>query len=948
MKCPHCNAVNADDALYCADCSKVIGSLDEAETLAAPAVGEEGAERKRRLSREAIGVATPTPASSTETVTPSSPLGSGASLAPGSDFGPRYRIDSLLGRGGMGQVYKAYDRELDRAVALKLIRPELTFDPESIRRFKQELLLASRISHKNVLRIHDLGDVNGMKFISMAYIEGEDLFRLLKKRGRFSIDESVSIARQLAAALEAAHAEGVIHRDLKPQNVLIDGEGQAYVSDFGLAKSLEASSGVMTQAGEILGTPRYMAPEQMEGKPADHRSDLYALGLILFEMTTGDIPFSGESMTQMMAHRITQRVKDPKLLNPDVPEYLSNIILRCLERDPAKRYSSAREIGRDLDAGHATRPAHTRSVQLTLPVFESRRSKLAAGAASLVLLAVIVGLVAYTHSRSRPVPASSGGVAGVPSLNQGKFLALLPFRVLGDQATLGYVAEGLNEALNAKLFNLKGVHIASSDAVERATKNGPIATVAKDLGVNLAVQGTLQGNNGKIAVVMNLEDLSSGRLLWAEEFTGVPGDLLTLEDQISAKLIAALELHPNGQELAREAEHPTDNIAAYDLYLKGQEALRGLPNVATIQKALGFYKGALKQDPGFALAYAGVADASLRMYNESKDRLWVDEAIGAAKQAQQLDSNLPQVYMALGNVYSATGRNVEAVEMLEQSLKLAPQSDEGYRLLGRAYQASGNPEKAIAAFRKAFQIDPYYWVNADELGKAYYAAGHYNRALDEFQKVVQIEPNDAAGHENIGNIYMQEGRYSEAIPALEKALQLNPSFQHYSNLGSAYFYAKRYQDAAKTLEKAVALSPGQEAVVGNLAEAYLFDGQNQKAQKTFNQAIALAYKQLQVNPRDADTMADLALYYASLGESVPALQFIRNARSIDPLNPLYAYNEAVVQNLLGKPEQAITSLREAFEKGFPPLQAANDPQLASLQSQSGFKQLVSQFNRKAH
>ncbi|MGH9327013.1 MAG: protein kinase domain-containing protein [Terriglobia bacterium] len=922
-----------------------MGTLDEAETLAVSIIRAAGTEPERRLSWEAIGVATPAPTPPRENAILSSAAGFGSSLAPGSGFGPRYRIDSVLGCGGMGQVYKAYDRELDRTVALKLIRPELTLDPESIRRFKQELLLASRISHKNILRIHDLGDVNGIKFISMAYIEGQDLFCLLKKQGRCSVDETLGIARQLVAALDAAHSEGVIHRDLKPQNVLIDPNGHAYISDFGLAKSLETSAGTMTRAGEILGTPRYMAPEQMEGKSADHRSDLYALGLILYEMTTGDVPFSGESIAQMMAHRITQPVKAPKLANPEVPEYLSNLILRCLEANPARRYSSAREIARNLEAGRASRPTHTRSFQITLPALESRRSKLAAIAAVLVLTVLIVGLLAYTHARPRLV-ATPGGVPGVPSLGRGKFLALLPFHVLGDRASLGYLAEGLTEALGAKLFGLKGVHVTAPDAVERAARNGSIAQVAKNLGVNLVVEGTVQGSSRKIAVIINLQDLSHGRLLWAGEFTGVPGDLLTLEDQISAKLISALELHPAGQELAREIEHPTENTAAYNLYLKGREALRGLPGRTAIQQALGFYKGALNQDPGFALAYAGLADANLRMYNERKDRLWVDEAIHAARQAQELGSNLPQVYMAVGNVYSATGRNAEAVEMLQQALKLAPDSDEGYRLLGRAYQASGSPGKAIAAFKKAFRIDPYYWVNADELGKAYYAAGEYRRALKEFQQVIRIEPNDAAGHENIGNVYMQEGKYNQAIPALERALKLNPSFQHYSNLGSAYFYARRYTDAARSLEKAVALSPSQEAVVGNLAEAYFFEGQKGIAQNTFNQAVALAYKQLQVNPRDGDTMADLAIYSASLGDSVAALQFIRNARSIDPLNPLYAYNEAVVQSLLGKPAQAIASLRQAFEKGFPPLQAASDPELASLQSQPGFKKLVSQFARR--
>jgi eukaryotic-like serine/threonine-protein kinase len=221
-------------------------------------------------------------------------------LQPGAQLGTRYRLESVLGEGGMGKVFKAHDNDLDRTVALKLVRPDLVSDEQAMQRFKQELLLASRISHKNILRIHDLGDVSGVKFISMTYVEGEDLHERLARVGRLPVEQAVRIARQLCGALEAAHAEGVVHRDLKPRNVLIDQADNIYVSDFGLAKSLASDASSMTRAGEVLGTPRYMSPEQVESKPADNRSDIYALGVILFEMVTGEVPFGGESSVQVM------------------------------------------------------------------------------------------------------------------------------------------------------------------------------------------------------------------------------------------------------------------------------------------------------------------------------------------------------------------------------------------------------------------------------------------------------------------------------------------------------------------------------------------------------------------------------------------------------------------------------------------------------------------------
>src|SRR5229473_8069664 len=355
MICPKCHAEAPGNATSCPSCGAGLPvARDDAETI--------------------VGVVTPSPGMTTapqgsmysQASRFARPSVAGASLRlePGDDFGPRYRIESLIGEGGMGKVYKAYDKELDRIVALKLVRSELASDPASMQRFKQELLLASKISHKNILRIHDLGDVEGMKFISMTYVEGEDLGDVITREGRLLLERAVAIFKRLCGALEAAHAEGVVHRDLKPRNILIDRLDNVYISDFGLAKSLEESANAMTRTGEILGTPRYMSPEQAQAFPTDHQSDLYSLGLIFYEMVTGDVPFRGGSMLQVMNQRVMQAPQNPKVVVPDLPDYIAAIIMRCLEKDQTRRYQSASEILQDLDAGRA---APTPASSLVIP-----------------------------------------------------------------------------------------------------------------------------------------------------------------------------------------------------------------------------------------------------------------------------------------------------------------------------------------------------------------------------------------------------------------------------------------------------------------------------------------------------------------------------------------------------------------------------------------------------
>ncbi len=875
-------------------------------------------------------------------------------LRQGVVFGGRYEIQGVLGQGGMGAVYKARDRELDRLIALKVIRPELATDPAILQRFKQELILSRNITHKNVVRIYDLGEADGIRFISMEYVDGEDLRTILRREGKFSPKEAITVVEQVCRALDSAHTEGVIHRDLKPQNIMRDKHGRIVVMDFGLARSLGDSG--MTQTGAIVGTLEYMSPEQALGSTLDQRSDIFSVGLIFYELLTGKAPYEADTAIASLMKRTREEAPSASDVEASVPRSLSAIVSRCLERESANRYHSAVELLQQLTTWEANPDisAETLSKMIAHPVVRRLRFNLDlpgkswmwfSGAVLVIVLATFAGRTLL----NRPGTSSGERAQGIPSLKQGKYVAILPLKQVGDQKTLGYVADGIQEALAAKLFQLKEVHLASSDAVDKAVaKNLPLSKLARELGVNLVLQGMVQGNSDKLRVTLSLDDAATGKRLWSQEFQGAPGDVLALEDQIYGIVATALELKPTNEEQARVGAHPTENVKAYDLYLQGRNVLRNSHGVDGIRPAVALFEQAIDKDPNFALAYTGLADSSLRMYGANKESIWAQKATLAAQQAERLSNNLPEVHLSLGSVYSMTGKNTLAVAELKRALELAPNSDEAYRNLGDAYKASGESDEAIAAYQKAVAANSYNWLNHIALGKAYFELGDNAKALLEFQKVTELATDNPLGYGDIGSVYLREGKWSEAIPHFQKALSIAPDSPTYSNLGTAYFFLKNYDQATKMYEKAVEVTPNDEQLLGNLGDSYRWSGHSDQATAAYGKAISLAFQELQVNPRSASIMGDLGLLYAKKGDAANALQYTNQARAIKSDDLQLMYSEVQVKTLIGKPEEALKSLRQALQKGYAAQEAWNDPELQKLQALPQFSQLVNQFTKKNH
>ncbi len=842
----------------------------------------------------------------------------GLYLQDGSDFGARFRIVRCLGEGAMGTVYQAHDRELDRTVALKVLPPDRTADASALLRFKRELLMARAVSHVNILRIHDLGDVDGIKFISMDCVDGEDLHALLRREAPLAVPRAVAFARQLCAALQAAHDAGVLHRDLKPRNVLVGAGDHLYVGDFGLAKSLTATDPGLTDSGATPGTPRYMSPEQVGGRPLDSRSDVYALGLILYEMLTGTVPFAGGAPLDEMLQRVKSAPRDPGTLTPGLPAHLRRIVLRCLERDPDARYQTASEVLADLEGQRAPR-RHRRWGRMLARV--AVVAAVAGGLALTLAQPKVRGALVRTWRAWWPAPPA-----------ERQRVAVLPFRVLGDDPALARLGPGLAESLSSKLSSLGALNVASATAVERAARKPTMDQAARDLGASRIVTGTVQQGGGRIRVVTELEDVASHRRLWSRESEFLPADLLTAEDQIYAGLLGALGLAPTTEERARAAATGSENVEAYELYLAGRNLMRGDQDTKNVLAAIASYEEALARDSRFALAYAGLATAQLRMYRATKDAAWAGKAVAAAEQARSIAEDLLEVRLALANVYQATGKNAEAIAELTRATALFPSSDEAFRRLGRAYLTANRKTEAIATLQKAVAVNPYHWVNYAQLGFGHYTLGQYGQAADAYRKEIALEPDNAVAYNDLGAASLCLGHFPDAVAAFEKAIALQPNANTYTNLGLASAYAGKYPEAVPMFEKAALLEPQAPLYAGNLGDGYRWTGAADKAREMYERAIALGFGQLDVNPRDAQAKTLLALNHAKIGDHVRARRFLNDALQLGPADVTITYTEAIVDGLAGRIPEGLAALAKAMAAGLALPLVEADPNLAPLRA----------------
>jgi non-specific serine/threonine protein kinase len=698
-----------------------------------------------------------------------------------------YRVAQRLGTGGMGEVYLADDTRLGRRVALKFLPPSLKADPESRARLLNEARAASALRSPNIAVTYDIGEDQGSDFIVMEYVEGE-LLSARVANGPLPVREVVEVGMQVADALDEAHSRGIVHRDIKSANLIRTGRGLVKVLDFGLAKFVgtnqvldtAAATQAMTLAGVVVGTVSYMSPEQALGRPVDHRADLFSLGVVLFELATGQVPFTGATFTEIIDRILHEIAPPPSRFNAEVTPALDAVVARALEKAPAMRYQTARALYDDL---HAVADTLENSVRGTT----SRVVALGRGAAATNAIAVMTFV-----------------------------------NITGDPAD-DWIGSGIAETVSADLKSVHGLTVISRARVFDALRNltsGPrmddsmAMDIGRRLGATWVVLGGFQRMSETVRITANFMEVASGNLRGTVKVDGRIEDIFALQDKIVYELTQDLNLALRGTEVADIERRETESVEAYEAYARGMLNLR-LATRDSMERAIAAFEEATRLDPEYALAWAALGGAyDLKgTFLSIKDLLL--KAVDLERRALALDPDLSEGHVWLGGALLTLGRVDEAVAALHDAIRLDPENGQAHQGLARAYWVGkGDFDAAIPEFERAIALNPEAGYSYLQLGLLLSWRGEYDRALDVLRRAVELQEQSISGSAGLqivgaqgrlGYVHYLRGDYTQAIAEYEKGLRFIASSDHALRdrttielnvkLGAAYHRAGRSQDA---------------------------------------------------------------------------------------------------------------------------------------------------------
>ncbi len=627
---------------------------------------------------------------------------------------------------------------------------------------------------------------------------------------------------------------------------------------------------------------------------------------MLYEVIMGNLPFSGDNPFEIAASIIKDRAEKIDKLPEGYPAWIDEVVMRCLERNRERRYSSFADVKDAL----LTRTDHAveRTVSLTLPTENMPESSTA------------------TRLKRSSAPT----------------ILVLPLEAVGSSDDSSYIGVGLAHAIITDLAKIGGLSVLSKAAgagrIDQLQQTGA-HNLARQLGATILLEGEVMRSGQLLGIMARLTDAETGRVIWGAQYRGDVSDLFSIQDAVCESVAAALKVSISNEVRDQIARPATTNMDAFELYSKGRAFLERRDVKENIDSAIQVFEEALRLDPDFALAQAGLGEAYWRKYLATRDAVWVERAIAAGDRALVLDPYQAQVHVSLGIVYHGTGKIEGAIEEFKRAIELQPVSDDPYRWLGRCYMQKGEMEQAIGYFKKAIDVQPGYWDNYNALGICYYVFGRYRDAAEQFRRVITIQPDNYQGYDKLGSMYSVMGLYEDALPMHERAIEIYPNPESYSNIGTAFFYLGRFEEAVKAYRSAIELSPQDDILYRNLGDAYLRVGKQGEAEQQYERAGKLLQSRLAINPDDAPSLGDLAVCHAKLGRKQEAIDTIERAVSFEPRSIDLMYLRAVVYALTGETREAAESLSRALAHGYSRSEASRDPDLEMLRESPEYKPL---------
>jgi len=847
-----------------------------------------------------------------------------------------FRILQLLGQGGMGVVYKAQDIALNRMVALKFILPSALNMAEERTRFLREAQATAALNHPHITTVFEVGESEGRTFIAMEYVDGQTLRERIRS-APLALGEVVEMAVQLADGLEGAHDRGIIHRDLKSSNIMITGKNQVKLMDFGLARLSEVSQ---TLTMGIQGTVAYMSPEQASGEPVDRRTDLWSLGVVFYEMLTGELPFQA-AREQAVIHAILNKKPVPLTnLRSDLPAVMEKIVGKCLEKNPRDRYSSAAELKADLVAFGRTVSPELAALTLTETIVRwpaasrLRRVGLVAG----LTVALVAAALIIPPSR-RAILGWLGGGGAAKTV-----LAVQPFRVNGGHEADRASCDGLVDILTANLAKLErsqaSFRIIPAAEMRTAEKASPSQLHAA-YNVNRVLSGTMNVRPTGSLLTLAFIDAENVKTIETAEIpvTTVNDDQLL--DTVTERLVRWLGFEVAAESIRTLAGGASCLPETNPLYRQARGYLVRYEIARNLIIAAAQFKQVTEKDPRCAPAFAGWGAACLRLYQSTRQREYLDEGLKAAQQAIQLSRESTEVHITMGALLREMGQREDALRELNEAIRLDPQKAEAYRELGITYAALKDSAKAERAYQTAITLDPISWSGYSHLGVFYLFQGRYKDAAKNFKEVIALTPDNTRGLTNLAAAYFYLYDLPSAIQAQEKAVNLVPTPEACNNLGFYYYYSRRFGDAVRMFERAIEKADRRALYRGNLADAYRhIPGQEEQAGSIYEKAIAIAREELSISPNNFDLLRSLARYYAQTGRPEDALAAISRAQDLSPQSPAVMESSVQVYEILGRRDDALQALERLIRAKGSLQVIVLEPDLEKLRQDSRYRAMM--------